>query len=468
MRFPSDTAVRKRRRRRARLSLLLILLTGLALLAAGALRVGPPPVIVVRPEPKTIGRATTVEVNVTESGRGLSRVVIELIQENRSEVLAEQRFDALPGWKAWGERTPTWNWALEIGKNARPGLIEGDAILRVTADRAPAWLRSGEPAIYRLDATVKLTPPQLSVLSSQHYVSQGGSEIVVYRVGPSSVRDGVEVDEWFFRGWPLPGGSPADRFALFAVPYDVGDAEGVRLIAEDDAGNLRATGFIDRFFPRPPNQEEIQLSDRFFSKVVPSILAGAPELRDQGDALANFLSINGDLRRANAAALRALTIQTQPEFLWRGAFLALPGGQVMSSFADRRTYFYQGREVDRQDHLGFDLASTARAPIPAGNRGIVQMARDFGIYGNTVVIDHGYGLMSLYAHLSEIAVMEGEEVQRAQVLGTSGATGLAGGDHLHFSFLLHGLPVRPAEWWDAHWIRDRLKRKLGDALPFED
>jgi murein DD-endopeptidase MepM/ murein hydrolase activator NlpD len=200
---------------------------------------------------------------------------------------------------------------------------------------------------------------------------------------------------------------------------------------------------------------------------VPAILSGAPELREKGNLLEDFLQINGELRRANSAALRQLARQTKPEFLWRGAFLALPGGQVMSSFADRRTYLYQGRKVDEQFHLGFDLASVSRAPVPAGNRGRVVLARDFGIYGNTVVLDHGFGLMSLYAHLSEIGVREGDLVERAQPLGTSGSTGLAGGDHLHFSFLLQGLPVRPIEWWDAHWIRDRLARKLGAALPFE-
>jgi murein DD-endopeptidase MepM/ murein hydrolase activator NlpD len=138
----------------------------------------------------------------------------------------------------------------------------------------------------------------------------------------------------------------------------------------------------------------------------------------------------------------------------------------MSHFADHRTYYFEGREVDQEDHLGFDLASVTHADVPASNSGVVVMAKYFGIYGNAVVIDHGYGLMTLYAHLSQIAVKVGDEVRRAQVIGRSGQTGLAGGDHLHFSFLLQGLPVRPVEWWDAHWIQDRIQRKLGGALPF--
>jgi murein DD-endopeptidase MepM/ murein hydrolase activator NlpD len=95
----------------------------------------------------------------------------------------------------------------------------------------------------------------------------------------------------------------------------------------------------------------------------------------------------------------------------------------------------------------------------------VLLAHYFGIFGNAVVIDHGYGLMSLYGHLSSIGVREGQQVERGQELGRSGKTGLAGGDHLHFTMLLRGLPVNPVEWWDPHWIRDRLARKLGPALP---
>ena len=182
----------------------------------------------------------------------------------------------------------------------------------------------------------------------------------------------------------------------------------------------------------------------------------------------NYLAINGELRRENAASLIELTKQTVPEFLWRERFLQMRNAQVMSDFADRRTYIYDGQAVDQQDHLGYDLASTRLAEIQAANDGIVVLARYFGIYGNAVFIDHGYGLFTLYGHLSSIQVEEGQRVVRGDVIGRSGVTGLAGGDHLHYTTMLHGLPVHPAEWWDGHWIHDRLKLKLGDALPYED
>jgi murein DD-endopeptidase MepM/ murein hydrolase activator NlpD len=191
-------------------------------------------------------------------------------------------------------------------------------------------------------------------------------------------------------------------------------------------------------------------------------------MSDRGDLLQNYLAINGELRAQNDARLRALAAESRPEFLWRQEFMQMRNAAVKSDFADKRTYLYDGKPVDYQDHLGFDLASTRAAPIEAANDGVVVLAEYFGIYGNAVVIDHGYGLMSLYGHLSSLAVEVGSEVKRGQEIGRSGATGLAGGDHLHFTMLVHGLPVDPREWWDDHWIHDRLKLKLARALPFED
>jgi len=464
---PSTDSIRVHRRR-SRLRLVLALL-GLAALAAaglGAFRTGPAPAIEIRPALPAVGRATPVVIEVAEPARGLAEVTVELAQNGVVVPLAEERFTPLSGWQLWGARTERKSWRLEIGKMAQPALVEGEVTIRVRATRAPAWLRKGEPALAELTLPVRLTAPSLAVLSSQHYVAQGGCEAVVYRVGKTSVRDGVEVGERFFQGYPLPGGGEGERFALFAVPYDEAGVERVKLVAADEVGNLRSASFVDQFFPFPPREATVQLEVPFLERVVAEIRENTPELPDRGELVANYLEINRELRKTNAAELVTLAARSRPEFLWRAGFLALPGGQVMSSFADHRTYRYGGREIDQEYHLGFDLASVARADVPAANDGVVVLARYFGIYGNTVVVDHGFGLMSLYSHLSAIAVEDGQVVTRGQVLGRSGMTGLAGGDHLHFSFLLHGLPVRPVEWWDAHWIGDRLKRKLGPALPW--
>jgi murein DD-endopeptidase MepM/ murein hydrolase activator NlpD len=141
----------------------------------------------------------------------------------------------------------------------------------------------------------------------------------------------------------------------------------------------------------------------------------------------------------------------------------MSNSQVESRFADRRTYFFNNREIDKQVHLGFDLATVQRAPVHASNAGIVVHADFLGIYGNCVILDHGLGVQSLYAHLSTIGVKVGDTVAKGQELGRTGATGLAGGDHLHFTMLVQGVPVNPVEWWDAHWLQDRVNRKITEA-----
>jgi len=451
---------------KARGFLILIVLIGVAFLALSAFRAGPAPSISIAANLPGIGKLTAVHVEIEEPARGLGDVRVEFIQGDRTELLQSRTHVPLPPWQYWGERQQSDVFDLEVGSRTLKKLKEGPAKIRVTAERASSWLRYPPAAVHELTLEVKLRPPGLQVLSRQTYVKQGGAETVVYRVGESSIKDGVVAGERWFPGFPLPGGDEQERFAIFSAPYDLNDPAEIRLVAMDDVGNEAQASFLDRFTPRTPRTGRISLPESFLSRVVPAIMAQTPEVEDQGSLLANYLEINGKLRAENRAHLVELAAQSEPEFLWRGGFIQMRNAQVMSDFATRRTYYYDGKEVDTQFHLGFDLASVKLAEIQASNDGIVVVARYFGIYGNCVVIDHGYGLMSLYGHLSTINVEVGQRVERGDVVGRSGATGLAGGDHLHFGILLQGLPVDPREWWDEHWIQDRLALKLGDALPF--
>jgi len=438
----------------------------LLILALQIFRVGPAPAIEITSAAPAIGRSTGVSVKATEPGRGLSLVKVEFIQGDRTELLAERSYPHRSATSFWGAHTRTDVIDVAVGRDTLKGLKQGNAIIRVTAARAGTWFRGPDPVVKQLILPVYLSPPTLMVASTKTYAAQGGCELVVYRVGDTCVRDGVRAGEWWFPGHPLPAGGKQDRFAFFAVPYTM-EKPDVRLVAEDAAANRAEAAVIDRFFPKPMKNDSIQLSDSFFAKVVPEILSQSSDAEDRGDPLETYLGINGNLRVRGNQALMQLAEGTQPRFFWHKPFLMLPNGQVTASFAERRTYLYQGRVVDQQDHLGYDLASTRHASIPAANGGIVVLAKYFGIYGNAVAIDHGFGLMSLYGHLSSIAVSEGQEVERGDVIGQTGETGLAGGDHLHFSMLLYGRPVNPVEWWDGHWIQDRIARKLGSAWQFE-
>jgi murein DD-endopeptidase MepM/ murein hydrolase activator NlpD len=458
-------------RRKARKFFNRILIVAIAAVVAFAalalFRVGPPPSVTIEPALPGIGKRTPVTVNVDVAGRGLAGVKVEMIQGDRAVTLAENEHVPRPFWVFWGPRTKSDVLEVSAGRETFEGLREGDATIRVTADRAGTWLRYPDPVVRELGLGVRLRPPSLQVLSTGINVTQGGSEVVVYRVGESAVLDGVRAGDRFFKGYALPGGQAGDRFALFAVPYDIDDVAQVRLVAADDVENEAEASIVSQLKRRAPKKATLAVSDKFMQRVVPAILSNTPELQDRGDLLGNYLQINNDLRRANAETLQELSGRSAETFYWSQPFLQMPNTQVMAGFAEHRTYTYGDRPVDEQDHLGIDLASTQQAPVPAANDGEVMLARYLGIYGNAVVVDHGYGLMTLYGHLSSIDVTEGQRVTRGETIARSGATGLAGGDHLHFTVLLQGLPVRPIEWWDRRWIRDHIDAKLGDALPFE-
>jgi murein DD-endopeptidase MepM/ murein hydrolase activator NlpD len=214
-------------------------------------------------------------------------------------------------------------------------------------------------------------------------------------------------------------------------------------------------------FPKVYQKSRIEIDDKFIGRVVPAIAANSPnEKIDTGDVLAGFLQINRDLRVKNNQFLIDLAKKSAPELMFRDAFQQLGNSQVEAKFADTRTYIYKGKEVDKQVHLGFDLAVTANVPIVASQKGVIVHASDLGIYGNCVVIDHGMGVQSLYGHLSSIGVKVGDNVEKGQQLGRSGMTGLAGGDHLHFTMLVGGQQVTPVDWWSKQWMQDRVLRKI--------
>ncbi|PYR32974.1 MAG: M23 family peptidase, partial [Acidobacteria bacterium] len=322
------------------------------------------------------------------------------------------------------------------------------------------------------DIQVRLEPPSIAVVSTHHHVNHGGSEMLVYRATPADVASGVRVGEVEYPGYPVSGaGVPSDaglKAVFFALLYDQDLNAPIIAFARDEAGNETKATFVDNVFQKPQKRSRIELDDGFVNRVVPEILAHSPELKigtpaEGEDMLPAFLKINGELRRINADEIAALASKTSSKKLWEGPFVQLGNSQVEASFADHRTYRRKGKDVDQQVHLGFDLAVTSRVAIVAANAGKVVNARWLGIFGNCVILDHGMGVQSLYGHLSSLDVKVGDTVTKGETIGRSGMTGLAAGDHLHFTMLVNGHPVNPVEWWDPHWIQDRVERKLSEA-----
>jgi murein DD-endopeptidase MepM/ murein hydrolase activator NlpD len=449
------------------LLLLLVLGVGGAYYVAG--REGGPTIQIAKPE-KFVGVSTPLEVAVGAPGANLRAVTIRFEQGDKSTSIYTMTDGQVAGDGVKLDGPDTLRITRTIGKQAIPDLKTGPARIVVTASRPVlrGWRTLESTASH--DVQVRLERPQVSIVSSKHYVNLGGSEMVVYRATPADVTSGVLVGNIEYPGYPAAGAStvegaalndPALRIAFFALRYDQDLNTPIRLFARDEAGNTARADFDHTTFPKPFKTSKIPLDDRFLDRVVPAILEGTTEVKPEGDNLAKFLVVNGDLRRKNAEKIASFAKQSAPEILWRGAvFHPFTNNAVESAFADKRTYIYKGKEVDQQIHLGFDLASFTGMKIQAANRGKVLLAEELGIYGNCVILDHGMGVQSLYGHLSSISVKPGDIVEKEQELGRSGMTGLAGGDHLHFTMLVNGHMVNPVEWWDQHWIQDRILRKL--------
>ena len=400
------------------------------------------------------GRVTTLDVELTQ---GENRIPIFTLAEGDSTTI-----------KPAGENR--FRFTDSIGRRHHPELVEGPAVIQVTA---------GQPTLFGLQQTrttltrpltVRLTPPSVAVLSTHHYINHGGSELAVYRATPAGVPSGVRVGDREFRGFPASGAgiTSADsslHVAFFALSYDQDVNTPISVFARDDAGNQATAALEHRVFPKTFRRSRIAVDDAFLGKVVPAILQNSPDFKveNPGDLLAAYVRINRDLRRINDSTIAALALESGARVLWKGPFKQLLNSAVEAGFADRRTYTYKGDSIDFQTHLGFDLASTSAAPVLAANSGVVVHAGYLGIYGNCVILDHGMGLQSLYAHLSSIGVQRGDSVQMSQELGRSGTTGLAGGDHLHFTMLLGGRAVTPIDWWSAQWVADRITRKLTEV-----
>jgi murein DD-endopeptidase MepM/ murein hydrolase activator NlpD len=423
------------------------------------------PTITIRQPDKFVGQNTSLEVSVEAPGGQFTRIDVGVEQNGKTLPVFTLEQPAQGAMKQ--ESAERIYISRPIGKRAIPDLQAGPAKIVVHASRPVLrGMRQAESQATR-DVQVRLEPPRVSPLSTFHFVNHGGAEFVVYRATPPDVSSGVRVGDRNYPGFPGSAvgiTDPAVRVAFFALAHDQDLNTPVSLFARDEAGNEVTATLDHRPFPKPFRRSRIPIDDRFLQRVVPAIASNTPDMQiDGSDLLQGFLTINRDLRRKNGETIAALAQKTVPEMMWKENFQQLGSSQVEAGFADHRTYVHQGKEVDQQVHLGFDLAATANVPVVSAQRGGVVFADYLGIYGNCVIVDHGLGVQSLYAHLSSMDVKPGDKVEKGHVLGRSGMTGLAGGDHLHFTTLVNGQPVNPVEWWDTKWMQDRVFRKVAEA-----
>ena len=398
-----------------------------------------------------VGNETPVAVKVS-TPHGVRRFTASIEQDGKRHKVFESVNDTKRGVMFRQDEAPV-EVKFNAGKKQAPELKDGPAKLIVEASANDFANRT--TTITR-DVRINTQPPVVGADGAQHYINQGGSELVTFNVSGYWTEAGVRVGKYTFRSFPMPGKTDpnaSERFSLFAFPWDV-PADTVPIVYARNPSGAEATArFWVKVFPKQFRSRDLTVEDTFLQKVVTEL-----DPNGSGELIDRFLKINRDMRAQNNQYLADLRLKSEPNILWQGPFFRI--GKVESFFADQRSYMYKGKKVDQQMHLGFDLSDVQASPVKSANSGKVVHAGPLGIYGNCIVVDHGYGLQSIYGHMRQIDVKVGDPIQKEQVMGKSGATGLAGGDHIHYSIQVDGVQVNPIEWWDEHWIKDRVLSKL--------
>lgn len=400
---------------------------------------------------KVIGVSTPVAVKLANP-HGVRRLSAYLEQNGARYPVYEE---SLPSKRLfWSRHEEPRTVTFEAGKNKAANLKEGKA--RLVVDTVSNDLRgSSDSAAYDLD--VVLAPPRVIPDDLQHYVNQGGMELVTFTASGSWTEAGAKAGKYTFRSFPLPGHGADQRFSMFAYPWDLPDDTTPTVYGRNLAGTEATGKFWFKLFPKKFRVRDFEINDALMEKLVTSV-DPTGQLAPGPDLVSRFLKINGEMRQKNNQQMAELRFKTEEKILWNGPFIHY--GKEEADFADVRNYIYHGKKVDQQVHLGFDLSDVQNAPVNAANDGRVVWAADLGIYGNCIVLDHGYALQSIYGHMRQIDAKVGDMVKKGQKMGIAGQTGLAGGVHVHFSMQIDGVQVNPREWWDEHWIKDRILSKL--------
>lgn len=395
-----------------------------------------------------IGKSKDIGITFSDAHSGLSHLKVEIVQNNKAHLLAQE---ALPsrGVKQKAIQIKVDTAALQL-KN-------GPAIIQITAIDASLFKND---ALWAQQIKIDTVPPNIEVLNTVNYINQGGTGFIAYRTSKPTASTGVYVDDRFAQGYTILINNRPVSVAYFALPIDAsGGKTKIAIFARDDAGNEAKISLPCQIKAKKFRADKLNLGDSFLQQKMPEFQAMVPQLQNKPPKDV-FAYINTQMREENTKMIQTICVKSMNKKLWEGVFVRMQNAKPMAMFGDQRTYMVDGKPFGNSIHLGVDLASTAHAPIEAANNGVVVFAGPLGIYGNTVIIDHGLGLFSLYGHLSSLDTAVGKSVKKSDKIGLSGLTGLAGGDHLHFSILVNGQFVNPVEWWDPHWIQDNIDKKM--------
>ena len=410
--------------------------------------------------PSFLNPAQEFILNLSDAKSGIRKVWVAVEQNGRETVLRDDLYPL----KGSADSAPVHTLSVSVKMDVKKlGITDGKAIFRVMVrdNSWQGWFHGNKTEIEK-EILIDTRPPEIVVLNRVHNLNQGGAGLVIYRLSEPCPVSGVMVGDLFYPGQPGYFSDPGIQLAFIALNHQQGPGTEIFIKAIDQAGNATRSGFPHHIKRKAFKKDTISLSDSFLNQKMPEFDVEVPQ-DSQKPMLARFIKVNKDLREANYQRILSAVAASDNKLYWEGIFTRLPNSAPRAGFADHRTYLYEGKEVDQQDHLGADLASLQQSPIPAANSGRVIFIDFVGIYGKTVLLDHGFGLFSMYSHLNSFNVKAGQMVSKNDIIGYTGSTGMAAGDHLHFAMLVRNTFINPIEWWDEGWIKTNITDKIKEV-----
>ncbi|WP_170000392.1 M23 family metallopeptidase [Campylobacter sp. RM9328] len=329
---------------------------------------------------------------------------------------------------------------------------------------------SGNKSEKKVQVILDTTKPELYVLSQSYSISKGGSAVVVFKATDNEMKEVFVQTSYGKQFKAIPFYQENYYMAVLAWPVNVENFS-ADVIARDFAGN-ESKAHVRYFYQNVKYKTStIALKDNFLDGKISDLTDQYAKDALNLSRLEKMKFINETLRNENNKKISEITSNVDANLISDFAvntFYPLRNGKKVADFADHRYYTYNGQPVSESWHMGIDFASVAQAPIVSSNAGRVVFAGDNGIYGLNIIIDHGFGIYSLYAHCSSSNVKEGDSVAPGEQIGTTGISGLALGDHLHFGILVQGEEVRPQQWMDKKWIKDNVTDVLDAAKKMID
>ncbi len=365
--------------------------------------------------------------------------------------------------------TPQNNLLLKVAAPKFETLYKGKSIkLQIEATDDSKWLIFGNTTLETYDIAIDTKAPITQVINNSRYISRGGSALVVAKVADENLKDTYITfnDTQIFKLIPFYKENYYAAIIAWDITTPFEDFKKAEVVAIDKAGNKSTAKiplYITDFAVKDSN---LNIPQSFIDTVSTNVLEKMNE-EVPTDLAERFVKQNRELRAKNIATIKKVSLDTLPKELFSDftikPFERLQGSMTAAGFGERRHYYLDEKMIDEAWHLGLDWASVAQDNIPITNSGDVIFKDYLGIYGNAIIVNHGLGLGSIYAHTTNQFINVGEKVTQGQKIATTGVTGAVLGDHLHFGVLVQGIEVNPLEWMDPNWIKTRITDILTES-----